>query len=102
MTEAETIWIIDNKGGATAGHTVAYDQATGFGLIQALGRLELPELEMGSSADVCEGESAVLAGDGGREKDGKRPPVRRRDKEQNGSERTVDTTEGGGNRRASS
>ena len=67
VTEAETIWIIDNKGGATAGHTVAYDQETGFGLIQALGRLELPALELGSSADVCEGESAVLAGHGGRE-----------------------------------
>ena len=31
VTEAETIWIVDNKGGATAGHTVAYDQETGFG-----------------------------------------------------------------------
>ena len=67
VTEAETIWIVDNKGGATAGHTVAYDQETGFGLIQALGRLDLPALEMGSSADVREGESVVLAGHGGRE-----------------------------------
>ena len=67
VTEAETIWIVDNKGGATAGHTVAYDQETGFGLIQALGRLDLPALEMGSSADISEGESVVLAGHGGRE-----------------------------------
>ena len=67
VTEAETIWLIDNKGGATNAHTVAYDQETGFGLIQALGRLDLPALEMGSSADVSEGESVVLAGHGGRE-----------------------------------
>ena len=67
VTEAETIWIVDNKGGATAGHTVAYDQETGFGLIQALGQLDLPALEMGSSADVSEGESVVLAGHGGHE-----------------------------------
>ena len=67
VTEAETIWIVDGKGGATAGHTVAYDQETGFGLIQALGRLDLPALEMGSSADVTEGESVVVAGAGGRE-----------------------------------
>ena len=67
VTEAETIWIVDNKGGATAGHTVAYDQETGFGLIQALGQLDLPALEMGSSADVSEGEAVVLAGHGGRE-----------------------------------
>ena len=67
VTEAETIWIVDNNGGATNGHTVAYDQETGFGLIQALGQLDLPMLEMGSSADVSEGESLVLAGYGGRE-----------------------------------
>lgn len=66
VTEAETIWIVDGSGKATAGHTVAYDQETGFGLIQALGRLELPALEMGSSADVGVGEGVVLAGSGGR------------------------------------
>jgi len=67
VTEAETIWLIDNKGGATNAHTVAYDQETGFGLIQALGRLDSSTLEMGSSADVSEDESVVLAGHGGRE-----------------------------------
>ena len=65
VTEAETIWIVDGNGKATAGHTVAYDQESGFGLIQALGRLDLPALELGSSADVSEGESVVLAGHGG-------------------------------------
>ncbi len=67
VTEAETIWLVDNKGGATNAHTIAYDQETGFGLIQALGRLDVSTLEMGNSADVREGESVVLAGHGGRE-----------------------------------
>ncbi|NKB56661.1 MAG: PDZ domain-containing protein [Alphaproteobacteria bacterium] len=66
VTEAESIWIVDGTGKATAGHTVAYDQETGYGLIQALGRLELPALEMGSAADLSEGEAVVLAGSGGR------------------------------------
>jgi S1-C subfamily serine protease len=66
VTEAETIWIVDNNGRATAGHTAGYDQETGFGLVQALGRLDLPALEMGSSADLKRGESVVLAGHGGR------------------------------------
>ena len=52
VTEAETIWIVDNHGGAINGHTVAYDQETGFGLIQALGQLDLPMAAMGSSAEV--------------------------------------------------
>ncbi len=59
VTEAETIWLIDNNGDATNAHTIAYDQETGFGLIQALGRLDLPPLEMGNSADVNEGESVA-------------------------------------------
>lgn len=66
VTEAESIWIVDGTGKATAGHTVAYDQETGFGLIQALGRLDLPALEMGSAKDLEEGERVVLAGHGGR------------------------------------
>lgn len=67
VTEAETVWIVDGAGKATPGHTVGYDQETGYGLIQALGRLDLPALEMGSAADLQEGESVVLAGHGGRE-----------------------------------
>src|SRR6186713_506162 len=39
ITEAETIWLTANQGAAAPAHVVGYDQATGFGLVQPLGRL---------------------------------------------------------------
>ena len=42
ITEAETVWLHLADGRAVPGHVLAYDQETGFGLVQALARLELP------------------------------------------------------------
>jgi len=64
--EAETIWLIDHTGGAVAGHVAAYDQETGFGLIQALGKLNAPAMELGSSSKLSIGEDVILAGYGGK------------------------------------
>ena len=50
ITEAETIWLTTNAGTAAAAHVVGYDQATGLGLVQALGRLGVPALELGTAA----------------------------------------------------
>ena len=66
ITEAESVWLLDERGQATPAHVVAYDQETGFGLVQALDNLDLPHLELGSSADLPIGESVVVAGHGGR------------------------------------
>jgi S1-C subfamily serine protease len=66
VTEAETIWITDNKGRAVQGTVVGYDQETGFGMIQALGKLDLPALDIGKSADLSEGDEVIVAGHGGR------------------------------------
>jgi len=66
ITEAETIWIVDNAGRACTGHVVGYDQETGFGLVQALDKLDLPVLEIGSSAALSEGDPVIFAGHGGR------------------------------------
>ena len=66
ITEAETIWITDNRGRALPGTVLAYDQETGFGLVQALGSLDLPAVEIGSSHDVQEGDPVILVGHGGR------------------------------------
>lgn len=66
ITEAEQIWLVDDTGRATSAHVVAYDQETGFGLVQALGRLDRPHLEIGSSANLGVGEPVVVAGYGGR------------------------------------
>src|SRR3954451_13865884 len=49
ITEAETIWITSSDGRAIPRHALAYDQESGFVLVQALGQLNLPGPEMGDS-----------------------------------------------------
>src|SRR4029453_10988887 len=66
ITEADTIWLTLVDGRAVPGTVLAYDQATGFGLIQALARLDLPALPLGQSSAVTVGERVVVGGAGGR------------------------------------
>lgn len=66
ITEAETIWLTTNSGVAVAGHALAYDQASGFGLVQALGELRAPALERGTAATVEAGDQVFVIGHGGR------------------------------------
>ena len=65
ITEAETIWITSSDGRAIPGHALAYDQESGFGLVQALGQLNLPALEMGDSDRLKVGDQVVFAAGGG-------------------------------------
>ncbi|MGZ3328838.1 MAG: S1C family serine protease [Xanthobacteraceae bacterium] len=66
ITEAETVWLHLADGRAVPGHVLAYDQETGFGLVQALARLELPALPIGQSKSAKVGDAVVVAGAGGR------------------------------------
>lgn len=66
VTEAETIWLHYGDGRVAPGHLLGYDQETGFGLIQALSRLELDPIPLGSSAAAEVGDRVVLGGVGGR------------------------------------
>jgi S1-C subfamily serine protease len=66
ITEAETIWLHLSDGRAVPGHVLAYDQETGFGLVQALARVELPALPIGQSKSAKIGDPVVVAGAGGR------------------------------------
>lgn len=66
ITEAETVWINTNDGRAVPGHALAFDQESGFGLVQALGKLNLPALEFGDSDRLKVGDRAILAAGGGR------------------------------------
>jgi S1-C subfamily serine protease len=43
---------------------LGYDQETGFGLVQALGRLDVPALVLGDSSEAEIGSPVVLAGSG--------------------------------------
>ena len=66
ITEAETVWITLHGGRVVPGHVLGYDQETGFGLVQALARLDLPHIRIGSSARAVSGEQVVVAAAGGR------------------------------------
>jgi S1-C subfamily serine protease len=66
ITEADTIWIGLGDGRTVPGHALGYDQSTGFGLVQALARLDVPALELGSSDKLEVGDRVVVAGAGGR------------------------------------
>jgi S1-C subfamily serine protease len=65
VTEAETIWINTHDGRAIPGHALAMDQTTGFGLVQALGKLDLPALDIGDSDALAVGDPCILAAGGG-------------------------------------
>ncbi len=65
ITEAETIWLNTSDGRAVPGHVLAFDQESGFGLIQALGRLDLPAMPLGRSAGAQTGDRVIVAGGGG-------------------------------------
>ncbi|RAI59940.1 S1C family serine protease [Roseicella frigidaeris] len=66
VTEAETIWLTTHDGRAIPGHALAHDFETGLGLIQALGRLDLPALPIETEAAPRPGDTCVLASAGGR------------------------------------
>ena len=66
ITEAETVWLHLGDGRVVQGHALGFDQETGFGLVQALGSIDLPALPIGSSAAAEIGERVVLGGAGGR------------------------------------
>ena len=66
ITEAETVWLHLGDGHVMQGHALGLDQETGFGLVQALGKIDLPALEIGFSKSADVGERVVVGGAGGR------------------------------------
>jgi len=66
ITEADSVWLHLDSGRAVEGHVLGFDSVTGFGLVQALGQLEVDPLPLGSSAAVKVGDRVVLGGAGGR------------------------------------
>ena len=68
ITEAETVWLTTNDRQAVQAHVLGYDQATGFGLVQALGRLAFDPLPLGNSGAAQIGDPVVIGGSGGRQR----------------------------------
>lgn len=67
VTEAETVWLRLANGRVVPGHVIGFDQETGFGLVQALGRVDLPSLPFGDSSSATVGDDVVIGGAGGRQ-----------------------------------
>ena len=68
VTEAEEVWLTTVDGHVVPGTVIGVDQNTGFGLIQALGRLGVPALKLGDSTRIMPGERVLVGGAGGRTK----------------------------------
>ena len=66
ITEAEAVWLHLGAGRVMEGHALGFDAVTGFGLVQALGRLDIDPLPIGSSAATKIGDRVVVGGAGGR------------------------------------
>jgi S1-C subfamily serine protease len=65
ITEAESVWLTTHDGSVVAGHALAYDQVTGFGLILPLGRINVPPLPRGSVKSISVGSEVIVIGHGG-------------------------------------
>jgi S1-C subfamily serine protease len=61
ITEADEIWLTRHDGKVVPGHALAYDQETGFGLIQSLAPLDLPALEIGDKVETKVGDAVIFA-----------------------------------------
>src|ERR1700756_4200823 len=66
ITEAETVWLHLGDGRVMEGHALGFDAVSGFGLVQALGRMNIDPLPLGSSAAIQIGDRGVVGGAGGR------------------------------------
>lgn len=66
ITEADSVWLSATDGQTVAGHVAAFDQDTGFGLVQALSRISLPVLRLGDSRAARPGTPVIFAAAGGR------------------------------------
>ena len=65
ITEASTLWLTTNHGTVCPAFPVGYDQQTGFGLVQPMGKLGVRAIPRGSASSCRVGENVVVAGHGG-------------------------------------
>ncbi len=66
VLEAEAIWITTHDKRALQGFVVGVDSASGLALVQVLGKVTLPAIEIGDAGRVRVGSPVILAAAGGR------------------------------------
>ncbi len=67
ITEAETIWITAHDGSVVAGHALAYDFASGLGLVLPIGRLPTRAIARATAEPIDVGDTVIVAARGGRQ-----------------------------------
>jgi S1-C subfamily serine protease len=65
ITEATDVWLTVDEGPEIAGHALAYDQVSGFGLVLPLERLKVPPLPFGDSERLTVGSRAYAVSHSG-------------------------------------
>lgn len=60
ITEAEEVWLTRHDGRVVPAHALAYDQETGFGLVQAMAPLDLPVMALGDAESAQVGDMGSL------------------------------------------
>ena len=65
IMEAENVWLADAHGRVTPAHALAVDTESGFGLVQALDRLDSPALDLGRSSEAKLGDPVIVASGAG-------------------------------------
>lgn len=60
ITEATDVWLTWSDGHEVAGHPLAFDQVTGFGLVLPLAKPAVAPLPLGSSAGIRPGDAAQV------------------------------------------
>lgn len=62
IAEASDVRLTSLDGQVTPAHPLAYDHASGFGLVQAMGKLDLPAVKLGRTDAMKRGDAVIVAG----------------------------------------
>jgi S1-C subfamily serine protease len=65
VTEAQQIWCRKRDGSVVQADVLAYDQATGFGLLKSFSPLDCGFIPLGKASDLAKGRTVYMLGHGG-------------------------------------
>lgn len=65
ITEATTVWLSSRSGVVVPAYPLAYDQATGFGLVRALAPIGIAPIPRGRSSALARDDSVLVLSHGG-------------------------------------
>jgi len=66
LVEADDVKIIDDRGRTLPARVVAYDHATGLGLVRPIAPLDVAPLRLGDSSKLSEADPVLIVNSGGR------------------------------------